>query len=642
MPALDPDTLAAILAPIPGESPAGQDLRYDPRYDVVRDARREDDELPAGGLATERKVADWPRVQADAITLLSTGAKDLTIASWLTEALLKRGGIGGLTSGLTVVHGLVDQYWETLYPALEDGDEELRLGPLDWIGSRLAIPLRRTAVATDGLTFLAYRDSLAVPSEAEAEENRDKRALRVEKLAEGKLAPEVATAAVAATPKAFYKALVADLTAATRALDALETATAARFEDEPPNFRALRAALDEMQRFATATLAEKLLIDPDPVEEADVAEGGSDAGASSGVGGPLAAEPVDRNDAAARVTVAARFLRQQDPTAPTPYLLLRGLRWGEVRSSTGPLDPKLLDAPPPAARTRLKALLLDGKWPELLEQGEQIMATPAGRGWLDLQRYVITACRRLGPGYHAVELAIRAELAALLAAVPQLPEMTLMDDMPTANGETLDWLADEALDGEPVAASNGAGPDDGTDSELPDGTAAFATALDGEGEGDLLTFRGTAARHGAPGRRRTDRHTASGRNGTGDGGEDPFLLARSELARGRTNRAVELLVAELDRERSARGRFVRQTQLAQVMVEAGLAQVAQPILRQLVETIDEKSLESWEAGPLVAQPMVLMCRVIDALEIDTTEREELYLRVCRLDPLQAIGLRRAG
>ena len=60
--------------------------------------------------------------------------------------------------------------------------------------------------------------------------------------------------------------------------------------------------------------------------------------------------------------------------------------------------------------------------------------------------------------------------------------------------------------------------------------------------------------------------------------------------------------------------------------------------------IDERQLENWESGPLVAQPMALLCRVIDKLEDSyaADQRNELYLRVCRLDPLQAIALQRGA
>jgi type VI secretion system protein ImpA len=66
--------------------------------------------------------------------------------------------------------------------------------------------------------------------------------------------------------------------------------------------------------------------------------------------------------------------------------------------------------------------------------------------------------------------------------------------------------------------------------------------------------------------------------------------------------------------------------------------VARPILQRLIETIDEKALEQWESGPVVAQPLALMCRILDHVGDDMGVRPEYYLRVCRLDPLQAIAL----
>src|SRR5688500_14694570 len=257
------------------------------------------------------------------------------------------------------------------------------------------------------------------------------------------------------------------------------------------------------------------------------------------------------------------------------------------------------------------------------------MATPQGRGWLDLQRYVLTACDRMGGSFDGVAAAVRSELRALLAALPQLPEMTLMDDAPTANGETRDWLDAQAIG--TSESGNGATRDQygaaGPDSEIADQTAALAVAL---GEDDATSEHG-GLRSGA--RRRT-----AGAASAGAAARDPFLTARSELAQGRPNRAIELLVAELARERSPRGRFVRQTQVAYVMVEAGLDAVARPILEKLISTIDERGLEDWESGPLVAQPMALLCRVLDRLADGSGDRDGLYLRICRLDPLQAIAL----
>jgi len=44
-----------LLNPIPGENPSGKTLRYDPVYDKIREARREEDVLPQGDWSREVK-----------------------------------------------------------------------------------------------------------------------------------------------------------------------------------------------------------------------------------------------------------------------------------------------------------------------------------------------------------------------------------------------------------------------------------------------------------------------------------------------------------------------------------------------------------------------------------------------------------
>ena len=56
-----------LLAPIPGNSPAGISLRYDPITDKIKEARREDLDAPQGAWKTAIKSAD----HAQAIKLAS-------------------------------------------------------------------------------------------------------------------------------------------------------------------------------------------------------------------------------------------------------------------------------------------------------------------------------------------------------------------------------------------------------------------------------------------------------------------------------------------------------------------------------------------------------------------------------------------
>ena len=84
-----------LLNPIPGENPSGANLRYAPVYDKIKEARREDDDAPQGEWARERKVADWKQVIKLAGEALATKSKDLQLAAWLTEAMLRTEGFAG-------------------------------------------------------------------------------------------------------------------------------------------------------------------------------------------------------------------------------------------------------------------------------------------------------------------------------------------------------------------------------------------------------------------------------------------------------------------------------------------------------------------------------------------------------------------
>lgn len=267
--------------------------------------------------------------------------------------------------------------------------------------------------------------------------------------------------------------------------------------------------------------------------------------------------------------------------------MIRGFRWGELRVGGSDLDPRLLPAAATSVRSHLKGLLLDEKWKELLDAGEEVMASPEGRGWLDLQRYVLSACDNLGAEYGHVAQAIRGALRTLLQDLPQLPTMTLMDDTPTANAETQAWLQREVGGVEGAPAS-----DEATREE--------------------------------PGRRGRLRRTALER-------------AKARVRQGEPEKAIQILMEEAEEESSARGQFLLKAQATAIMVDSDLCPVALPILEQLVELIDKHKLEEWEAGDLVAQPLGLLRNCLG--EGDAQRREELYDRICRLDPLQAIAYR---
>jgi type VI secretion system protein ImpA len=592
--------LEDLLAPIKGSNPGGENLRYDPVYDEIKEARREDagyianpDRGPGEAPIYEvpPKVPDWAKVSKLCTGVLTKRSKDLQVAAWLAEALVREGGAAGLRLGLEFLTGLLDQHWEHVYPEIEDGDPEFRAMPLQWVGDYMGGVVKTVPLTAKGYHLFQYEESRAIPTEAQAGDDEGRQRTRQEAQEAGRVLPEAFAAAFTATPKAWYKSLVDELRASREVLAQLNALCDERFGERAPGFLRLREAIEEVARAADHLLTQKLAADPDPPGTEPAAAAGEPAagGAQAAAGGAVqtvSAEPTSAVDAAQRIAAAARFLQRTDPRNPASYLLLRGFRWGELRVHPGGPDPRLLEAPPTEARSRLKVLLLDGKWEQLLAEAEGVMATPYGRGWLDLQRYVMTACDRLGPPYAPVMSAVLGALVNLLAELPQLPEMTLMDDTPTANAETRAWLAG-LMEGRPVPA-------------VP---------------------------QVSPGRRTSVVQAV----------DTVYLRALDEARSGRARQGIEQLMREAERERTLRAKFLRRSQAAELMVAAGLEAVALPILRELYATVEGHRLEEWEAPDIVAQPMALLYRCLRKLAGESEESAELYRRVCRLDPMLALS-----
>src|SRR5262249_54765917 len=151
---------ASLLAPIPGDNPGGESVRYSGVYDSIQEARREDDDAEQGEWKRETKKADWSAVINQASETLSTKSKDLQVAAWLTEAVMKRHGFPGLRDGLRLMRELQERFWDHLYPEVDDGDLEYRAAPFWWLNEKLPLAVRNLTLirASDALYGLVHWD----------------------------------------------------------------------------------------------------------------------------------------------------------------------------------------------------------------------------------------------------------------------------------------------------------------------------------------------------------------------------------------------------------------------------------------------------------------------------------------------------
>src|SRR5262245_27678327 len=156
---------AALLTPIPGENPAGELLRYEGTYDTIQAQIYEEDTLDQGDWQRETKTADWRAAVTTASEALATKSKDLQLAAWLTMALVKRHGFAGLRDGCRLLRELEEQFWDSLYPELEDGDAEFRAGPVDGLNGRLPLFIKQIPLTKSGdevYTWLHWEEARTV------------------------------------------------------------------------------------------------------------------------------------------------------------------------------------------------------------------------------------------------------------------------------------------------------------------------------------------------------------------------------------------------------------------------------------------------------------------------------------------------
>jgi type VI secretion system protein ImpA len=593
---------ADLLNPIPGDNPSGVSLRYDPVYDQIKEARRQDDSGPQGAWQRERKVADYRMVMDLAGKALAERSKDLQLAVWITEAILYREKFAGFQKGLDLLRGLIEQFWDTLYPDIEDGDLEPRLVLLSWVGDRLMEPIRFTPITAGGLSLYHYNLSRQVGSEEDAAQSDTRRAARDAAIAEGKTTLEEFDTDSASTPTAQYEAWVADLDGCLASVASLSAFCDEKFGDDSPSFIPMRTALEEVRFTANQILQRRpgraveqepeaeSEAEPDTVYVEEVAPDAAPMAQRPRKKASISLEPEDLGDVTLRLQAVAKFLRAQDSYSPAPYLLLRGYRWGELRGYPDPPPAEVLVPPPTDVRQNIKRLASEYNWSELIEAAESAMAQPYGRAWLDLQRHVVNATEQ--SGYSHTAAAIRSEVRALLADLPGLTEWEFSDETAVASAETRAWLRELASPAPPA---------------LPPPAPVFD-------EDDAVPAEA------AP--------------------PDAFTIAMEAARSGRAGEAIQMLADEIPRQQSGRARFQRKLQLAQICMMTGHETLAQPILEELAQSIDQHQLDEWESREAVAQPLAMLYKCLVKLQGDEATKQKLYARISRLDPVQALEVRR--
>jgi len=320
---------ATLVTPIPEAGPCGDYLLYDDVYAQIREARREDDpQLSQGAWKTERKKADWPRVESLCRDTLTRRSKDLQLAAWLAEAWIYQHGMAGFCAGLHLLLQLVDNYWADLHPPLDQADPEQRLSAFVWMNEKFFLPLGRTYLSAPTIrdvaayTFLDRDDAWKLDAGSRAEKEAEKAGLPTRNLVNN---------SITFTPTAFYQQLSILLKEAQETLAALSARLDEATGRHAPTFGKLAKQLEGYQHRIQLVLTER------PQEEggAEADEGAAISNQES-TDGEASTEPEtslrirSRNEAYQRLAEVAEYLLRTEPHSPTPYLIKRAISWGNL------------------------------------------------------------------------------------------------------------------------------------------------------------------------------------------------------------------------------------------------------------------------------------------------------------------------
>jgi len=332
-----------LLAPIAGENPAGENLQYAGLYDEVRKERRADEDFAQGEWRkSDTKSANWNQVAKLTTEAISTSTKDLQAAAWLTEALVKLHGFTGLRTGLKLMRGLHERFWDHVYPEVDEDGFEGRANSLAWLSTQLARSVKDVPITNaPGRSNCSYFQ-LIESQEFDIPENLDAldaqtqeriNELKQRAATEGKTTSEDWRKAKQGTRRAFYEETHTTLNECWEELQALDREMDEKFGRETPGLGELTKSLDEVRTQVEKLVKEKRILEPDEpgLEEQsqETDNGGQGNGEPSRFGsssGPIKS----RQDAFRRLAEVSEYFRRNEPHSPVSYLVERAVRWGRM------------------------------------------------------------------------------------------------------------------------------------------------------------------------------------------------------------------------------------------------------------------------------------------------------------------------
>ncbi|MFL5330206.1 MAG: ImpA family type VI secretion system protein [Gemmataceae bacterium] len=308
MPTADLLDFDSLIAPIPGDNPAGSNLDYELRR-KLDEYRTEFDPAQYGEGSPEReqpkREANWGGVIEQTKSMLSKKSKHILYAARLTEALTMVHSFGGVRDGIKLLRRMFAECWDRMMPPIEEpGDEAARVAQINWLGDPTSgafypTKIRKLAMFSSGGTALSWQSWKDGQGDFES--------------------------AADAAPTERCQLLVDDITAAIEELRSFDTVAQEKVPTEGPELGEVSRSLNDCLVLARQALARKQGMDTG----LPMGEEGAPGAAPGATGG--AATVANRESVYREIDRLAGLLERLEPHSPVPMLLRRAIRLGPLK-----------------------------------------------------------------------------------------------------------------------------------------------------------------------------------------------------------------------------------------------------------------------------------------------------------------------
>ena len=413
------DPRAALgAAPISAERPAGEDARASVEFDAIDgEIRKLDTDGP--------NAVDWRKVAQDGLDIIARQSKDFLVGAWVTFALFRREGLGGLAIGLSVLTGMVVDHWDDAFPPLRR--ERARVAALEWLVGRLAPSIAEQRYGdADAHHLVAIQDALdRIDAEVSAR-------LKKESLSLGDL----------------LRAVRPHADQAKRVL-----AEAAQRQEDQARRQATEAAAHAAAREAQAAAESSGEAEPRsdapplPASKVPAPSVAPVTAMSSAPIQPPADGVADVEALATLLWSQARVLQRQNIGDPRSYVLGRSGSWLRFDDPPPHQGGKTFIMPP----TGLEAVELAADHSQidaaLVAVEDLVWASPF---CLDVHRHAYELLGKLDRGFDAARATVLGMLGYFVRRFSGVAKLSFSDGRPFADQATLDLIAS-------ISAGSGAG-----------------------------------------------------------------------------------------------------------------------------------------------------------------------------------------